>query len=534
MRRAARLALLATLAAAFTGCTKLGPDFVRPAPPPLPKELDKKADPAALRETARWWKIFGDPVLDTLIERASTQNLDLRGAGLRILQARAALGIAAGMQYPQKQTLSGSYSVGYNKGHIDAASASLDTVWEMDIWGKYARGIESAEASLYAAVASYRDILVAIEAETARHYIAYRTAQERIAYARRNIAIQERVTRMTEIQYNAGNVSELDMQQSRTQLFNTRAALPGLKMQQIAAVNALAVLLGTTPEAVRNLLGDGSADENPDYLAAPKEGAIQLDDTPEALLGVDYTPEPAFDPTRPIDAALLTRRPDIKLAEYRAHAAAAQIGAKEALLYPSFTLFGSIGISATDRNPLFHSLRGWGSLGDNLVAAAGPGFSWNIFQYGRLKNQVRLQDAIFEERLVDYSKRVIRAASEVSDALHGYLLTRKQLEERRKALEATVRAFNISALQYHEGLVSYQRLLSTVEKLTTTQDIYAQTKGAAANDIIFLFKALGGGWQISDGRAYLSAETAARMKERGVDWGGMLEANATKLPEGWQ
>jgi len=245
LRRAARLALLATLAAAFTGCTKLGPDFVRPAPPPLPKELDKKADPAALRETARWWKIFGDPVLDTLIERASTQNLDLRGAGLRILQARAALGIAAGMQYPQKQTLSGSYSVGYNKGHIDAASASLDTVWEMDIWGKYARGIESAEASLYAAVASYRDILVAIEAETARHYIAYRTAQERIAYARRNIAIQERVTRMTEIQYNAGNVSELDMQQSRTQLFNTRAALPGLKMQQIAAVNALAVLLGT-------------------------------------------------------------------------------------------------------------------------------------------------------------------------------------------------------------------------------------------------------------------------------------------------
>ncbi|WP_456453135.1 TolC family protein [Hydrogenimonas sp.] len=536
MRRARHIALAALAGLGLTGCTKLGPDFVKPAPPPVSQELQKKADDKARQEAARWWRIFDDAVLDTLIQKAYAQNLDLQSAGLRILQARAALGIATGMRYPQKQTLSGSYATSYQKGHIDSANLAFDTLWEMDVWGKYARGVESAEASYYASVASYREILVAVLAEVARHYIAYRTAEERIAYAKRNIAIQERVTRMTEIQFNAGNVSELDMQQSRTQLYNTRAALPALELNKIAALNALAVLLGTTPETVRALVDThdyAERDRLNDFIATGKKGTMQLIADEHALLGADYVPEPRFDPWRPIDAQLLTQRPDVKVAEYRAHAAAAQIGAKEALLYPSCTLFGSVGLSATDRNPVFRGLRGWGSLGDNLVVAAGPGFSWNLFQYGRLKNQVRLQDALFEENLVNYSKRVLQAASEVSNALHGYLLTKKQLEERKKALEATVRAFNISVVQYHDGLVSYQRLLSTVEKLTLTQDIYAQMRGAAATNVVYLYKALGGGWQASDGQAYLGEATVRRMKARGVDWGGMLEANATKLPVGW-
>jgi outer membrane protein TolC len=516
------------------GCTKLGPDFRTPAPPPLPKALQKRGD---TRSVAAWWKVFNDPVLEKLIRKAYAQNLDLQSAGLRILQARAALGIATGMRYPQKQTLSGSYTSSYKSFHLDAANVGFDTVWEMDIWGKYARGIESAEASLYAAVASYREIMVAILAEVARTYISYRTTEERIAYARRNIAIQERVTRMTEIQFNSGNVSELDMQQSRTQLYNTRAALPALELAKVRAVNALAVLLGTTPEAVRAIIGrrDDTERERIDrYIATGKKGVLQLLDDPGALMGIRYVPAPRFDPSRPIDAALLTQRPDVKVAEYRAHAASAQIGATEALLYPSFTLFGSIGYSATSRNPYIPALTGWGSLGDNLTVAAGPGFSWNLFQYGRLKNQVRLQDALLEERLIDYSKTVLRAASEVSDALNAYVLTQKQLQERKKALEATVRAFNISITQYHDGLVSYQRLLSTVEKLTTIQDVYAQTTGALATDIVLLYKALGGGWQMSDGQAYLSEATLRRMKERGVDWGEMLDANRTTMPGGWE
>jgi len=516
------------------GCTKLGPDFQTPEPPPLPRAVQKKGDTESV---AQWWKVFDDPVLEKLVHQAYAQNLDIRSAGLRILQARAALGIATGMQYPQKQTLSGSYTSSYKQNHLDAANVAFDTVWEMDLWGKYARGVESAEASLYAAVASYRDIMVAVLAEVARTYITYRTLEERIAYAKRIIAIQERVTRMTEIQFNSGNVSELDMQQSRTQLYNTRAALPALELGKVQAINALAVLLGTTPEAVRRIVDihDAKArDAVNRYIATGKKGVFQLLDKPEVLTDIRYVPSPRFDPAKPIDAALLTQRPDVKVAEYRAHAASAQIGAKEALLYPSFTLLGSIGYSATSRNPYIPALTGWGSLGDNLTVAAGPGFSWNIFQYGRLKNQVRLQDALLEESLVGYSKKVLQAASEVSNALSAYVLTQKQLEERKKALEATVRAFNISITQYHDGLVSYQRLLSTVEKLTTIQDIYAQTNGALATDIVLLYKALGGGWQLSDGQAYLSQATVERLKRRGVDWGDMLDANRTVMPEGWE
>ena len=161
----------------------------------------------------------------------------------------------------------------------------------------------------------------------------------------------------------------------------------------------------------------------------------------------------------------------------------------------------------------------------------GPSFSWNIFQYGRIKNQIRLQDALFEESLVNYNKQVLSAVSEVSNAVHGYILTKKQQKENRKAVEATVRAFNISVIQYNDGLVNYQRLLTTVEKLTSTQDRYAQIKGNLALNAISLYKALGGGWQISKGKSYISKALAQKMKKR-TDWGKYLDQNMTKLPKG--
>ncbi len=529
-RYIATAACTATALLLFTGCTKLGPDFSGIEPPKMPKEIET-ANRVADEDIAEWWQIFDDPVLTKLVEKAYGQNLDLQSAGLRILQARAALGIATGMQYPQVQTLSGNLASTYKDRHIDSAGLNFDIGWEMDIWGKYARGIESVEANLFASVASYRDLMISVLAEVARNYINYRMTEERIAYAERNVAIQERVTRMTEIQFNSGNVSELDMQQSRTQLYNTRATLPGLELSKIKTVNALAILLGTTPEEVRIIVDTDDKslqDAINRYIATGRQGTIQLSEKEQDLLDLSYIPEPAFDPHHIIDASLLTRRPDIKVAEYRAHAAAAQIGATEALLYPSFTLFGSIGYNAADMG------FGWGTAAKNLSVTAGPGFSWNIFQYGRLKNQVRLQDAKFEESLVNYSKKVLQAASEVSNALNGYLLTRKQLEERRKSVEATVRAFNISVTQYHDGLVSYQRLLSTVEKLTLAQDAYARTRGELAADIVLLYKSLGGGWQMSSGNAYLSKESMKRIKARGTDWGDYLDANRTLMPEGWK
>ena len=527
MRKSLSILVSAAALLALTGCTKLGPDFKGVEAPPLPEEIGMENN-VSDESVARWWKVFNDPVLDKLIEMARRQNLDIESAGLRILQARAALGISTGLQYPQQQTLSGGYAATYKERHLDSLALNFDIGWEMDIWGKYARGIESAEATLYASFASYGELMVSVFAEVARNYINYRTTEERIAYAKRNIAIQERVTRMTEVQFNSGNVSELDMQQSRTQLYNTRASLPALELSKIRSVNALAVLLGTTPEEVRRIIDIHDytgRDEINRIIAGGKKGSFQLIDNEKALLDISYVPNADFDPNRLIDASLLMRRPDIRAAEYRARAASARIGATEALLYPSFALIGNIGYNATDLG------LGWGTAARNLSVTAGPGFSWNIFQYDRIKNQVRISDAKFEESLVNYSKKVLQAASEVSNALNSYILTQAQLEERKKAFEATVRAFNISVTQYHDGLVSYQRPLSTVEKLTMTQDIYAQMRGALATDVILLYKALGGGWQVSRGNAYLSERTVERMRSRGIDWGDYLDENMTKMPE---
>ncbi|MEA2111622.1 MAG: TolC family protein [Campylobacterota bacterium] len=505
-----------------SGCSKLGPDFNAVEQLNTPKEQATKNE-----QIAQWWKIFDDPLLDSLVTKTYAQNLDLKSAGLRILQARAVLGISQGLTFAQQQTLSGSAAAIRSNGNsYGAVGVNFDVGWEMDVWGKYARGIESSEADLYASIASYSDIMVSVIAEVARNYINYRTAQERIAYARRNIVIQERVTRMTEIQFNSGNVSELDMQQARSQLYTTRSSLPSLELSMITTRNAMALLMGIDLKEMETILNSSKkhSDTLNKYINQEKN-YVQIQEEDKASISIEFVPTAKFDPYYKVDAQLLKNRPDIKVAEYLAHSNSAKIGTAMAQLYPSFVLFGNIGINTNSASG------SWSSASDSIGVGIGPSFSWNIFAYDRIKNQVRLQDAIFEESLVNYNKKVLQAATEVSDAIHGYRLTNEQQEENKKAVEATVRAFNISMTQYNDGLVSYQRLLSTVESLTRNQDRYAQIKGSLATYIVSLYKALGGGWQMSQGEAYLSNETAKKMQER-TDWGDYLDKNMTRLPKG--
>ncbi len=523
-----KIGLSALTLLVLSGCTKLGPDFMGIKNPPIPekwKHESKKSD----QHITQWWKTFNDPTLNSLVEKAYAQNLDIQSAGLRIIQARAVLGISEGLTFPQVQTLSGNAAAVRSNGeNFEVAGINFDMGWEMDIWGKYARGIESSEANLYASVASYHNIMVSVISEVARNYINYRTAEERVAYAKRNVIIQERVTEMTEVQFNSGNVSELDMQQSRSQLYNTRAAIHAIEITKVKARNAIALLLGTDIINVAKVLTSKKqkySDPAGKYIGQKKRGVMQIKAGSSDLLNVDMIPLPHLNPYNKIDAELLTRRPDIKVAEYRVRSDSALIGATMAELYPSFSLFGNIGLNSNN------ATGSWVSGSNALGITIGPAFSWNIFQYGRIKNQIRLQDAIFEESLVNYNKSVLSAVSEVSNALQGYVLTEKQQHENRKAVDATVRAFNISVIQYNDGLVSYQRLLTTVEKLTSTQDRYASIKGNLATQAISLYKALGGGWQISKGKSYLSSETAAKMQKR-VDWGKYLDPEMTRIPEG--
>lgn len=510
------------------GCDKLGPDFTGVGVdhvniPQVWKDNGKSNND----QIAQWWKIFDDPVLNRLVSKTYAQNLDLKSAGLRILQSRAALGISEALTYPQQQRLSGNAAaVRQNSNNFNTAGINFDLGWEMDVWGKYSRGIESSKANLYTSIASYDNIMVSVIAEVARNYINYRTAEERIAYAKRNITIQTRVFKITEVQFNSGNVSELDMQQARAQLYATRSTLPVLELTKVNARNAMAVLMGRNIDKVENMLHPGKKeDDSINRYISTNESFIQIKEGDKDNLNVSLVPTARFNPNYKIDAELLTNRPDIKVAEYQAHANSANIGSEMSKLYPSFVLFGNIGINSNDASGK------WISAGDAIGVSAGPSFSWNILQYDRIKNQIRIQDAIFEESLVNYNKTVLSAISEVSNALQGYILTKKQQEENKQAVNATVRAFNISMVQYNDGLVSYQRLLSTVESLTRNQDLFAQIKGSLAINVISLYKALGGGWQMSEGEAYISNEIAAKMEKR-TDWGRYLDKNMTRLPQG--
>ena len=517
-----KLSVIGSASMVLSGCTAVGPDYIRPTSDKIPKKWRKnrhKRDP----HLAKWWHIYRDKTLNRLVQLAWRQNLDLHSAGLRILQARATLGISEGMAFPQVQKLSGSVTLNdSDKGRRqDIATAGFDLGWELDLWGKYARGTESASANLMASIASYNDILVRVISETARNYIAYRTAQERIAYAKRNIAIQEYVVKVTKIQFNSGNVSELDMRQALTQLHSTRGALYSLKLSQIKAQNALALLLGLTPDEVKKYLPGGYRDTLNRYITK-KRGMIQLKESNGKIFGVSVIPSAHFNPHPKIDAQLITRRPDVRVAEYQVHARSAEIGVAEAELYPSFTLLGSIGYINPD--PLYSSSK--------ISVVAGPSFSWNILQYGRIKNSIRLKDAQFEESIVKYNKAVLSAVSDVSYALQSYRYTLDQLKESKEAIKSSVRAFNISIRQYNDGLVGYQRLLNSIESLTRYQDQYARLKGELATQIALLYKALGGGWEIAQGSSYLSKDSIENLKKRSY-WSKILAKEGAVIPKGW-
>lgn len=527
MKNISRSGLSSLTVLILSGCTMLGPDFTGVNSKYASKSWNGSST-ESVKNLSDWWKLFDDPTLNKLVTVTYKQNLDIKSAGLRIVQARAALGISEGLAFPQVQTLSGGAASSSSRP-IDVASAGVnfDIGWEMDIWGKYARGIESSQASLYASVASYHSIMVSVISEVARNYINYRTAQERLSYAKRNIAIQERVTRLTEVQFNSGNVSELDMQQSRTQLYATKAILPALELGKIKSRNALAVLIAVDTNYLDRILKKSISDSISSYMASDSNGQMQLSAARGSELNVKLIPKARFNPYYKMDANLLTQRPDIQVAEYTAHANSARIGSVVAELYPSFSLFGNIGMNSNNASG------SWISAGDAIGVSVGPSFSWNIFQYGRIKNNIRLQDARFEESLVTYNKKVLSAVSEVSNALNGYLLSKQQVIEYRKAVDSAVRAFNISVIQYNDGLVGYERLLTTVKSLTLNQDSYAVNQGALATNVVSLYKALGGGWQMSQGKSYLSAETAKKMKER-TDWDHYLDPEMTQLPKEMQ
>jgi NodT family efflux transporter outer membrane factor (OMF) lipoprotein len=496
----------------------VGPDYTRPSAPEAEEWIERddpkiKSEPTDL---STWWKVFDDPVLDTLIETAYQQNLPLQIAGIRILEARAQLGIAVGGMFPQQQQGRGAYTRVNMSEHAANTSPALDfaygeidlgfdAAWELDFWGKFRRSIESSLGNLEASIASYDDILVTLTAEVARTYVLIRTLEERLVIARENVKIQERSLRIAEARFEGGEVTELDVQQAKSLLGSTQALIPRLQASLRQAKNGLSILLGKLPGEVDQILGESKA-----IPTVP----------PEVGVGVP--------------AELLRRRPDIRLAERQLATQSPRIGVAKADLYPHFVLFGSIGIRASDAaltaagglsGSTFSDL--WDS--DSIEFFGGPAFKWDILNYGRIKNRVRVQDARFQQLVANYQNTVLRAAQEVEDAMAAFLRTQEEAGFLSNSVAAAARSGELSLIQYREGLVDYQRVLDTQRFLAQDQDLLTATTGSVALNLVAIYKALGGGWQIRAGKDFVPDETKAEMRER-TGWGKLLEQEKLEPP----
>ena len=487
----------------LAGCTTLGPDFAEPEAEVSPtwNESEDEQINTETAENKTWWLVFEDPVLNELVSIAYQQNLPLQIAGLRILEARAQLGIAVGNQYPQQQQgrgdaiyLDQTKNQGFVLPGADTTfwnySLDFDAAWELDFWGKFRRGVESADAGFLASIADYDDALVTLTAEVARAYATLRTFEERLKISLENVAIQERSVEIAEARFRFGATTELDTQQAQTLLFSTLASVPDLQASIRQTRNAIAVLLGITPDQVDAIIGEAS----------------NIPMVPEAV-------------TVGIPAELLRRRPDIRRAELDAASQSALIGVAQTNLYPSFVLVGTIGVAASNSRQsnssnLFES--------DSVFFQGGPAFNWNLFNYGRIKNEVRVQDARFQQLLVNYQDTVLRALQEAEDAMTGFIQTREQVGYLKNGVSAAQRAVDIALLQYQEGAADYTRVLNTQESLFREQEREVTARGILVGNLIQLYKALGGGWQIRMGNEFIAVPVKEQMNER-TDWGNLLD-----------
>ncbi|CAE6739687.1 Outer membrane protein OprM [Paraburkholderia domus] len=496
LARPERLVLIG--AVCLGGCIQLGPDFH----PQREAWTEHWSSPAIEQATVQgvqpdarqWWQVFADQNLERLIAEADAHNGDLKIAGLRVMEARAQLGIALSGRYPQMQQINGDVLYGDERhsggshphyGGFLQYSAGFSVGWELDFWGRFSRAIESADAAFFAARANHDDVLVLLHAQVANTYYAFRTAEARLRIARDNAKLQKRSYEITERLFKSGETDELDLQQAKTQYLGTLATIPDFENQIMVARHALSVLIGRPPGPLPEL------DEQPG-----KEGMIPLVD--RAVL-------------QDVPANLLLRRPDVRAAELQVAAQSALIGVAEADLYPSVTLLGSLAWTAT-------SVAGAPAT---LALVGGPSLSWNVFDYGKIRNNVRVQDARLQELIVAYQNTVREAAREADDAATGLVTALERESILHNAEVAARRSLTLANTIYREGYSDFQRVLDAQRALSAQQDAYVVNRGNAVSSLITLYAAVGGGWH--SGEPLVDAATRQQMEQR-TNWGDLLKA----------
>ncbi|MDB5312889.1 MAG: efflux transporter, outer rane factor lipoprotein NodT family [Gemmataceae bacterium] len=484
------IGVLLVLIVPLSGCThlteyvhngfKLGPNYGRPPAPAAENWIDA-ADPRVRTQSddlSRWWTVFNDPVLDALVCHAYLQNLTLRQAGCRVLQARAQQAIAVGNFFPLTQQATGDYrryarsTKIPNNQNVRAPFYSqwtygFNLAWELDFWGRFRRAMESANDSLDASVEDYDSVLVTLLGDVATYYLQLRTYEQRLAYVRVTVGLLRDTLRIAEARFKAGTTGELDVVQARSTLEQTEAQIPELEIGLRQANNQLCVLLGIPPEELRARLGPGGIPTAPAEVAAG------------------------------IPADLLRRRPDVRRAERQAAAQSAQIGIAEAEFYPHISITGTINYSAgTPRLTPVGVLATLVGPPQGLDGNIGPTFQWNILNFGRILNNVRLQDARFEELVAAYQNAVLTAAQDVENGLVTFLRAQERAKLQAASVDDLQKAVKIVLAQYKEGTVDLTRVTQVEQNLVLALDTLAQARGEIGLGLTQVYRALGGGWQI--------------------------------------
>ena len=474
---------------ALTGCMA-GPNYKRPeveVPSAWHNVLEPSAGPGPAEASSAWWKVFRDPALDSLIERALQANLQLKFAEARIREAHALRGVASAPLWPTLGANAAYTRLHFSQNAFNLNSsnptalappqtnisflqesnlyqAGFDSTWELDFFGGTRRNMEAASADLDSACEQRHALVVSLLADVGRAYIQLRSLQAQILISRANLKAQQETLDLTRDRQKMEVASGLDVARADAQVASTAAVIPALETGVRQSIHQLSVLLGQEPSA----------------LSAELSPVATLDlPTQTVLAGMP--------------SELLVRRPDIRRAERDLAAATARIGVAKADLFPKFSLTNALGLESAQ---LTNFLKG-----PSTFWALSPGFVAPIFQGGRIRQNIRAQEARAEESLLNYKTAVLNALQEGEDALAAYNQERQRLESLKRQVAANRTAVELSTQLYANGVLDFLSVLDAQRSQYAAELARAQSTQAVATDIVAIYKALGGGWEVGDAQS---------------------------------
>ncbi len=470
--------ILVTVLALLLSACAVGPDYKAPQTAPAAIHNAQSPQFTAQNPEAAWWQEFDDTELDSLIKRALMANLDLRIAVDRVREARAVF-VENKFDFGPHVPLQAAYShsneqqPGLGSSRVNAESYSLgfDATWEIDLFGHVRRSVEAAHADLGAQQAGLRDAQVTVAAEVARNYFELRGTQKRLDVARRNLASEDQTQQLTQVRYDAGRVTELDVQQSKARLKATEASIPPLEAAEKQSTYRLAVLLGQRPGALDAELQPA---EVPTYAKA-----LPVGDTTE----------------------LLRRRPDVRAAERQLAAATARVGVATSDLFPRVNVTGFVGFLSGDVGRLFNASSG----SDARAWSVTPSVSWAAFDFGTVQARLRASKAQNDAVAANYEKVVLTALEDTENSFVVYSKQQTQLKSLNEQAEASRRAAELAEIQYREGVADFLTLLDTQRTQLEAEDAVAQAQTAVNVDVVAIYKALGGVGQPDDSAQQVAA-----------------------------